>query len=525
MERIAPLAKILAEANGIDWQTLRGSGEGGMVVEQDILNYLSRIMSGEEEPPSTPVDVPPADWNGDVNAMPDLSGMSSEQLSRAGVDSDMAALLNQARPPVSPEVPSTPATPELDAEDMDFELDDDVTGEMPGEAAAPAAPMAPVAATPAMPTWDFSAPAPQAAAPTAAPSMPAAPMPEVPMPDLQMPAATAPVAAAGVAAAGAGLGSLLSRLYQQTPAPAAPLEPAESAPAHSETAHSESAHSESASPDEAAADAGAFSSEEAHSGAPHSSFEVSDHTDDAQEQPALAAEPVVMDTPAIEAGTVEATTGETSTAEASTGPDERPAPEPVAAAEEPEAPAEPQAQTAPQDAQAEPAPEAEAATAAPAPAAQASGAVWFGTYLRRSVDFGAASALHGQLSRALGQDVPLAFLVARAVQRHAAALGLSSVALHDNAQNRARSVAGEHLRAAVDALAHTYEGTPDLLVVDAGALDLDDLHYPHTVTLSVGRVHDGRAALTLNGPVDAAQGARFLADLDATLREPILLVL
>ena len=27
MERITPLAKILAEANGIEWQSLRGSGD------------------------------------------------------------------------------------------------------------------------------------------------------------------------------------------------------------------------------------------------------------------------------------------------------------------------------------------------------------------------------------------------------------------------------------------------------------------------------------------------------------------
>ena len=164
----------------------------------------------------------------------------------------------------------------------------------------------------------------------------------------------------------------------------------------------------------------------------------------------------------------------------------------------------------------------EDALSAPAAAADAA---WFGTYLRRRVDVGAVSALHGQLSRALGREVPLAFLVARAAQRHAAALGLSSVALHDSAGGRARSVAGEHLRGAVDSLAHTYEGTPDLLVVDAGALDLDDLHYPHTLTLSVGRVQDGHAALSLNGSVDAAQGARFLADLDATLNQPILLAL
>ena len=45
MERIAPLAKILAEANGIEWEHLHGTGPGGQIVEQDILDYLTRVMS------------------------------------------------------------------------------------------------------------------------------------------------------------------------------------------------------------------------------------------------------------------------------------------------------------------------------------------------------------------------------------------------------------------------------------------------------------------------------------------------
>ncbi|MDL2345562.1 hypothetical protein QOL99_15605, partial [Deinococcus sp. MIMF12] len=126
---------------------------------------------------------------------------------------------------------------------------------------------------------------------------------------------------------------------------------------------------------------------------------------------------------------------------------------------------------------------------------------------------------------ALGQDVPLALLVARAAQRHAEALDLGTVAVYRVGGEQARPVHSGSLREALAALDGDFAGTPDLLVTDAGALDLDELHLPHALTLSVGRVQGGRAALTLNGPVDPAQGARFLASVATTLEEPIILVI
>ncbi|MFC6665987.1 hypothetical protein ACFP9V_11980 [Deinococcus radiopugnans] len=62
-------------------------------------------------------------------------------------------------------------------------------------------------------------------------------------------------------------------------------------------------------------------------------------------------------------------------------------------------------------------------------------------------------------------------------------------------------------------------------MTDAGALGADDLHYPHTLTLSLGRVQDGRAALSLNGDVDPRQAAQFLSRVAAALEKPIALVL
>lgn len=45
--KISPLAKRLADENGVDWQRLSGSGPGGRVVERDVLEHLAKVMSGE----------------------------------------------------------------------------------------------------------------------------------------------------------------------------------------------------------------------------------------------------------------------------------------------------------------------------------------------------------------------------------------------------------------------------------------------------------------------------------------------
>ncbi|MFC6618569.1 hypothetical protein [Deinococcus radiophilus] len=123
-------------------------------------------------------------------------------------------------------------------------------------------------------------------------------------------------------------------------------------------------------------------------------------------------------------------------------------------------------------------------------------AVWFGVYLRRDADLSSASDLREQLNAALGQDVPLSLLVARAAQQHVGLLGLNTVAIQDAYAHRARSV-GERtasLRDALSAIDTDADGQPDMLVVNAGTLDLDEVHYPDTLSLSVGRVVDGRAA-------------------------------
>lgn len=500
MERIAPLAKILAEANGIDWQHLDGSGDGGMIVEQDILNYLTRIMSGEEEPPATPVDAPPPEWTG--TELPPGGGLlapgmpSMDMLSSAGVDSDLAALVGQPAP-AAPVMPAPEASlPEVSLEDeaMEFELEDEP------EIVAPTPEPVPFAATsepvevppvaPAIPMPSFSGPV---------PSGPVVSEPVVSEPVTPEPAVPAAAAAATGGVMG-GLGGLLSRLYQKpgpdTPSAApAPPEPQQAPPAFTP--------------------------------APAPTFAAPV----AEAAPALAEPTPVLPTftPAPQP-------------EPTPEPEVIPAPLPEVAAPEvvEEVAAEPLPELAPVPVQPEPTgteplaqPEAQpevVPVAAPIPAAPAETAppreaVWFGPYLRRDGSVAPGLELCRQLAGALGQDVPLALLVARAAQRHAETLGLGTVGVYRVGGEQARPAVPGSLREALAALDGDFAGTPDLLVTDAGALGLDELHLPHTLTLSVGRVQEGRAALTLNGPVDPAQGARFLAGVAATLEEPIILVI
>lgn len=456
MERIAPLAKILAEANGIDWQHLQGSGEGGQIVEQDILTHLARIMTGEEEPPPTPVDAPPPDWNG--QDIPGGGMFSADMLSKAGVDSDIAAFVEQTRPGADVAAPAASAEA-IDDEEMEFELEEEET---PAPLVAEPIP-APIAVSQPVEPVAASAPVP-APTPASAPSAPTPP-------------------ASGGAAA--GLGSLLSRLYKTSPAAETPAQPA-------------------ASP------------------APAATPEIPAPVQQPS-APVMAQTPTVQDTPVVEPVPAVPTPA------AITPAVEAPAEEIPAAATEVQtpAPAFPAVSPAREPATPQPepvsAPVAAPAAAQPAPVQPVQDATWFGVYLRRDASLGAVNDLRTQLGDALGQDVPLALLVARAAQRHTGRLGLESVALHDG--QRTRSVSSGHLRDALHGLDTDHDGTPDLLIVDAGARDLDDLHFPHTLTLSVGRVQDGRAALSLNGNVDTAQAAQFLADLAGTLERPIVLVL
>ena len=55
---ISPLAKRLAEENNVNWRGLDGSGADGRILERDVLEYLARVMAGDEALDPTPEPVP-----------------------------------------------------------------------------------------------------------------------------------------------------------------------------------------------------------------------------------------------------------------------------------------------------------------------------------------------------------------------------------------------------------------------------------------------------------------------------------
>ena len=69
------------------------------------------------------------------------------------------------------------------------------------------------------------------------------------------------------------------------------------------------------------------------------------------------------------------------------------------------------------------------------------------------------------------------------------------------------------------------QAQPALLVLDASALGLDELHRGEC-SLSVGRAatNGAGAALSLRGDLDPARGAQFLHEVAGLLGTPILLL-
>lgn len=92
---IAPLAKRLAEENNVDWRTLEGTGENGRIVERDVLEYLARVMAGDEAVNPTPEPLPegmeewPEEEAGAAGARPGASD-AAEQRAEAAAGQDGA---------------------------------------------------------------------------------------------------------------------------------------------------------------------------------------------------------------------------------------------------------------------------------------------------------------------------------------------------------------------------------------------------------------------------------------------------
>jgi len=131
---IIATARQLAEENGLDWRRIQGSGTGGQINEGDVLDYLMRVMSGEEELPEGSVDPIPATLEQDMAAMRSMiagSGMAEE----GEIDSLMASSkpVVPSEPMFSPEPIAAHGATDVDAME-DRLLEDD---EQPLERAEP----------------------------------------------------------------------------------------------------------------------------------------------------------------------------------------------------------------------------------------------------------------------------------------------------------------------------------------------------------------------------------------------------
>ncbi|HZW98563.1 MAG TPA: E3 binding domain-containing protein [Trueperaceae bacterium] len=132
---ITALARRLAEQNNVDWRALSGSGDGGRIVERDVLDYLARVMAGEEALDPTPEPLPDG-----METWPD----QDPELRAAG----QATTLGELRQEIGSAVRDEPLAPMggghesvasvSDVDEDVFLFDDDPASEGPGaESQAP----------------------------------------------------------------------------------------------------------------------------------------------------------------------------------------------------------------------------------------------------------------------------------------------------------------------------------------------------------------------------------------------------
>lgn len=141
--QITPLARRLAEENGIDWRQLSGSGPEGTIVERDILAFLAKVMAGEVDlPPMPEITSTPAATPENIRDFAQAQAI----LEREGVG--LGDLIPSAATPVAPR-PAEPE-PELATDDLEFDIDLSLTEEEtpippanPTELTWPEAPEAP----------------------------------------------------------------------------------------------------------------------------------------------------------------------------------------------------------------------------------------------------------------------------------------------------------------------------------------------------------------------------------------------
>jgi hypothetical protein len=445
--KITPLARRLAEENGIDWRQIRGTGPDGTVVERDILAFLARVMAGEVNLPPVPEDVAPQ-----TGSVPNLA-QAQAALQKEGVElGDLMPPAPATTPPAPTTTPPAPppqsAAPSVD--DLEFDLDLDLD--------APTSPLAPavfeeapsLVPEPSL-VSDFEEPEPLAAS--------------KPLPTLQWedpePVSSPPASAGPWSGVDPELAAL-PPLPSETD-----LEPVSSAP---------------------------------------KLIWETQEVVVAPEVPPATASP-------LQAGMSFTNIPNPTPA----GPVASPAPE--AAAETPPAP--PAEQQTPPEPTGTPLPIPTALAASPAVKAVRVQA-W-----QRLVEIGPAQDAAQALSEAWRVEVGLYPLLYRAVDKALAdtqtPLRATKGSLEGDQLQSLRVTPAQSLRGALDSLGMASEPGEGLTVLSLVDTHFDQVIFPGTPTLTLGRASGGHALLSLSGQMESDQAGKLLERIAYYLERPILL--
>ena len=508
---IAASARQLAEENGLDWRRIKGSGTGGQINEGDVLDYLMRVMSGEEELPEGSVDPIPATLEQDMAAMRSMiagSGMAEE----GELDSLMAST-PALEPMFAPEpilaqadqemledemlgnemseeermaAISAPAVDDsLEADDFDFDMED------------------PLAASAAVPLPSYEA-APEPMAASAEPKSVPAELPSLepmvledvtplsdedlaalmgdPLPSASVLPDALPVQmAAPVLEDDFAASSPEQDELEEVSAASVALEPAYTEPAYTEPAYTEPAYAEPEQTD-----------------LEPEPMAASAVQDSATNLEPLSAAPAVEDKPALEEDYA-ALAGVPVLSVPEPVPDE-----PVLAAPVP----------------------VHIPASVPVYAPMASNRL-SEVSLRVQFDVSALQEAALQLEPLIGQ-VSMAFFLARAVSRHAHLLGQSAVS-HSRLSNGSYAplygIAGDFKAALEDYGSAAAGEALGIAVAYAGELGLEEASSAQAAyTVSLGKPFGETTGLTLRGEVSVQVGAAFLNAVADSLHKPITLL-
>lgn len=119
---IARLARNLAEQNNVDWRRLSGTGPGGLILERDVLDYLARVMAGEEALDPTPEPLPDG-----MDEWPEVHADSVGNYSRSAAAQPAYADAGLGAAPPQRAAEEADDLAQLDEDVFLFDDDEDVT--------------------------------------------------------------------------------------------------------------------------------------------------------------------------------------------------------------------------------------------------------------------------------------------------------------------------------------------------------------------------------------------------------------